>query len=113
VIAWWGWLLIWIGLVLLLLGTLAFFGWRLVKRFFALLDDFFALTEKAAILDGVGESDDPRPLNAVLAERDAVRSAFDERMSRRRDIKLARRQKRLERAKIITTAVVNQRKWTS
>ena len=106
-IEWWGWLLIWAGLVLLLLGVVALLAWRLVRRFLALLGDFFALSEKSAILDGVSAESAARPLNAILERHEVVRSRFEQRMQRRRDRKHSRRQARIERAKIITTVDIN------
>ena len=106
-IAWWGWLLIWVGLVLLLLGVVALLGWRLVKRFFVLLDDLMALADKAAILDAVTQSDNPRPANAIAEDAAVVRERFGARMERRANRKAVRRQARIQRAKMITTAEVN------
>ena len=106
-IAWWGWLLIWTGLVLLLLGVVALLGWRLVKRFFVLLDDLMALTDKAAVLDGVAQPEDARRLNAIAEDSAAVRERVGARMERRANRKAVRRQARIQRAKMITTATVN------
>lgn len=110
-IAWWGWVLIWGGLVLALVATLALVGWRLVRRFLAVVSDFFALTEKVAILDGVLPEANDRSLNAVLEESAVVRRQFDARMLHRANRKLARRQARIQRAKMITTAVVDPKEW--
>lgn len=103
-IAWWGWVLIWTGLVLALLALVAFFAWRHIRRFFALLEDFFALTEKLSILDAATGDDDARRVNAILEQSGVVRSEFGERMDRRRSMRQARRQARIQRGKIITTA---------
>ena len=103
-IAWWGWLLIWTGLVLALLALVAFFAWRHIRRFFALLESFFALTEKLSLLEPVVDDEGAATINAVLRGSEVVRSEFSERMDRRRSMKLARRQARLRRAKMITTA---------
>jgi len=111
VIAWWGWVLIWTGLVLALLAMVALFAWRLFRRFLALLDDFFALTEKAAVLDGVTTADDTRPLNAILEDPAVVRARVAARMSRRADRKLVRRKARILRAKMITTARIDLKEW--
>ena len=110
-IAWWGWVLIWAGLVLALLAVVALFAWRLFRRFLAVLDDFFVLTEKTAILDGVDQSGEPRPLNAVLDDPEAVRSRTRARMQRRADRRYSRRQARIQRAKMITTARIDLKEW--
>jgi hypothetical protein len=113
VIAWWGWLLIWTGLVLLLLATLALLAWRLVKRFFVLLDDADRLLEKTSILGTAADGDDVRPLNAVLEESAVVRERVAARMQRRADRRHARRKARIERAKMITTADIEMKEWPS
>ena len=110
-IAWWGWLLIWTGLVLALLAVVGLLGWRLVKRFLALLSDFFALTEKVAILDGVSTDAEPRPVNAILRDGDEVRATSRARFSRRADRKHARRQARIQRGKMLTTATIDLKEW--
>ena len=110
-IAWWGWLLIWAGLVVLLLAVVALLGWRLVKRFFALMNDFFALTEKMAILDAVTTDAAPRPVNAILRDGDEVRSTSGARFARRADRKHARRQARIQRGKMLTTATIDMKEW--
>jgi len=106
VIAWWGWLLIWTGLVLALLALLAFFAWRHIRRFLGLVEDFVALTEKLSLLEGAAAELEGRKTNAVLEDSEVVRREFGARMDRRRSIKLARRQARIQRAKMITTATI-------
>lgn len=110
-IAWWGWLLIWAGLVIALLAMVALFAWRLFRRFLALLDDFFGLTEKVSILDGATTDADARPVNAILRDADEVRATTGARMERRADRKHSRRQARIQRAKIITTAQIDIKEW--
>jgi hypothetical protein len=111
VIAWWGWLLIWTGLVLALLAVVGLLGWRLVKRFLALLSDFFALTEKVAILDAVTTDGEARPVNAILRDTDEVRATSRARFARRADRKHARRQARIQRGKMLTTATIDLKEW--
>jgi hypothetical protein len=111
VIAWWGWVLIWLGLALALLAVVGLLGWRIVKRFLALLDDFFALTEKMAILDGVSADSDARPVNAILRDSDEVRATSRARFARRADRKHARRQARIQRGKMLTTATIDLKEW--
>ena len=105
-IAWWGWVLIWAGLVLAMLALVALFAWRHIRRFFALLEDFFALTEKLSVLDAATGDDGARPASAVLRDSHIVRREFGERMDRRRSIRQARREARLRRAKMIISADV-------
>jgi hypothetical protein len=111
VIAWWGWLLIWSGLVIALLAMVALLGWRLVRRFFTLLDDVFAVTEKLSILDGVTANAEARPQNAILREGEEVRATTGARMARRAERKHARRQARIQRGKMLTTATIDLKEW--
>ena len=110
-IAWWGWVLIWLALVLLLLGMLAFFVWRLVKRFFVVLADAEQLMAKSELLESAAEIEDRRPLNAILQDSAEVRRRFHARMDRRANRKHARRQARIQRAKMITTADIDLKEW--
>ncbi|WP_411700806.1 hypothetical protein [Conyzicola sp.] len=110
-IAWWGWLLIWSGLVIALLAMVALLGWRLVKRFFTLLDDVFTVTEKLSILDGVAAEAETRPVNAILRESAEVRATTGARMARRAERKHARRQARIRRGKMLTTATIDLKEW--
>jgi hypothetical protein len=111
VIAWWGWLLIWAGLVIALLAVVALLGWRLVRRFFTLLDDVVAVSDKLAILEGGAADDEARPLNAILREGDEVRASTRARMARRAERKHARRQARIQRGKMLTTATIDLKEW--
>jgi hypothetical protein len=113
VIAWWGWLLIWFGLALMLLGVLAYCAWRLFQKFMGVQRGLFDLIEKAAILDGVTAEAQKRPINAVLEESAVVREAFHARMQRRRHRKTARQRARLERAKLISSVDVTSVDITS
>lgn len=110
-IQWWGWLLIWAGLVIALLAMLGLFAWNLVRRLLRLLEDFVALTDTVSILDGATAPDGQRPLNAVLEESEVVRARFSARMQHRADRKAARRQARIQRAKMITTADIKLKEW--
>jgi hypothetical protein len=103
VIAWWGWVVIWLALALLLLGVLAYCAWRLFQRFMVMQRDLFELADKVAILDSVSAADDARPLNAVLEESRVVSDAYHARMLHRSQRKSLRRQARLERAKLISS----------
>ena len=110
-IPWWGWLLIWTGLVIALIAMVALFAWRLVRRFFRVLEDFFGLTDKLSILDGVAAETEARPMNAILREGDEVRATTGARMARRADLKHARRQARIQRGKMLTTATIDMKEW--
>ena len=109
-IAWWGWLLIWTGLVLGLAVTLGLFGWWLFRKAMRLLDDVADLADTAAVLD-IEEPVLPRQTIAVLEDLRDIRAQRDARRmhnSRRRN---DRRRRRLERARRITSAAASQQQW--
>jgi proteasome accessory factor C len=110
-IAWWGWLLIWTGLVLALLGVLVWIGWRLVRQFLALLADLGDLADKTALLEAATTPADERPQNAVLAGYAETRQAFGRRWERRSKMKHIRRLDRLQRAKLLTSAPITLKEW--
>jgi hypothetical protein len=84
VIEWWGWLLLWAGLVLALLALLAGFAWWLFRKFLTLLDDVADLADRSSVLE-TAESELVRPELAVLAEVSAVRAREDARRYHRGD----------------------------
>lgn len=98
--------LLWAGLVLALLVTLAACGWMLVRAFIRLLEAFAELLAKPAILDGVHRSGpEERPLPAVLESRSVVAARYRELALARRDRREQRHRERLNRARSITTTV--------
>lgn len=102
---WWSWVVIWAGLVLGLLGMLASFGWSLFRKALAAGREAAALLEKTQILSERSADmryaefhsaifEDPAQLRA---ERE--QAAFDRRIARQ-----ARRDQRVQRAKILVKA---------
>ena len=109
-IEWWGWVLLWSGLVLALLVTLATLAWWLFRKGVVLLDDLGRLAERATLLE-VADADLVRPHLAVLAEISAVRAREQARRAHRAERRAARRQTRLDRARRITEVDASQRQW--
>jgi len=109
-IAWWGWLLIWTGLVILLLGTLALFGWWLFRKAMGLLDDVGSLADKLEILD-FEEAEMPRQTRAILVDLRDVHAREDARRGHRARRRSDRHRRRMERARRITSADASQRQW--
>ena len=102
-IAWWGWVLLWAGLILVLIGMLVGCAWWLFRKSLVLLDDLGQLAERAGGL----EIDEPtlvRPIPAVLTPLSAVQRREDERLRHRAERRAERRQARLDRARRITQA---------
>jgi hypothetical protein len=101
VIPWWGWLVLWTSLVLVLLVVLALSGWLLFRKFIGVLDELGELTEKSAIFDRV-ESELPLRARSAILEPIALvreRRAFQSNLAAER--RAARHGKRIARARRI------------
>lgn len=109
-IEWWGWVLIWAGLVLALVVTLALIAWWLFRKFLVLVDDVANLAERSAILD-IPEPDLIRPQLAVLASVAEIRAREDARRYHRSERRRVRRQRRLDRARAITRVDASRVTW--
>ena len=102
---WWLWIVIWIVLGLGLIGTLAFFGWRLVKKGLAVVSELQLLTEKIAMLqDNVEQLEQTTPRNAILDGYSAVADRRDAHRAERARIRELRRERRLERGRLLTAS---------
>lgn len=110
-IQWWGWLLIWTGLVLALAATVALLVWRLFRKGFRLLDDLGELADTAAVFDGVVEHELPPQAIAVLAEIRDIRAREEARKYHRSVRRSERHRRRLERARRITTLDASKVRW--
>lgn len=100
-IDWWGWLLLWSGLVLVLVVVLATLAWWLFRKFLRLLGDVADLAERGAILDAA-DAELVRPQLAVLAAVSDARARENARRCARRERRRVRRERRLDRARRIT-----------
>jgi divalent metal cation (Fe/Co/Zn/Cd) transporter len=100
---WWLWVLIWFVLILALLGTLVLFGWRLVRKGMAVLDELQLLGDKVEALQrNVDQLTDEVPRNAILDGYPAVAARHDrEKIVRMRRREL-RRERRMARGRLIT-----------
>ncbi|MEV8254097.1 hypothetical protein AB0O95_09060 [Rhodoglobus sp. NPDC076762] len=109
-IAWWGWLLIWVGLVLALLIMLAVMAWVLFRKAMVLVKDLSDVVDKTAILDVESERIS-KPHIAILAEMAEIRDRHDAQRRRRLELRDARRARRLERGKRITKRDASRMQW--
>ncbi len=109
-IEWWGWVLLWSGLVLALLVTLAALAWWLFRKVLVLLDDLGRLAERASLLEAA-DAELVRPHVAVLAEISVVRARERARRTHRAERRAARRQTRLDRARRITGVDASTQQW--
>lgn len=97
---WWSWILIWAGLVLVLLGVLAWCALRLYRKAMALageadelqtlLDELAARAEALAAHEPPAENAVTRGAAAVERDRARIRAEIDERKRERHEARLAR-----------------------
>lgn len=111
-IAWWGWLVIWVCLGLALLAVLAISAWRLFRKAVAVLDELETLAEKTDLLEQVAdEAGDTREQLAILAGAEQTRRRRALVRKAALDRKAARHDSRMARAKRITRVDASTREW--
>ncbi|EPR75596.1 hypothetical protein ADILRU_2139 [Leifsonia rubra CMS 76R] len=116
-IQWWGWLLIWVGLVLALLVVLIFLAFRLFRQAIAIIHELSALADKTTALDTDGPALDtdaaaPSALHrAVFVEMSQIRAQYDTQQRRRAELKNERHERRIARAKRIITHDAHTAQW--
>ncbi|MEC5149703.1 hypothetical protein [Cryobacterium sp. GrIS_2_6] len=95
---WWSWVLIWTGLVLVLLGMLAWFAVTLFRKLMALADAVGALGDLVSELD-TDPAEETRPprrpaifenVNELALTVDLQRTARERSRQERRDRRIAR-----------------------
>jgi biopolymer transport protein ExbB/TolQ len=110
IIPWWGWLLIWVGLVLALLVMLAAGAWWLLRKGMGVLDAAAELAEATAVLE-VDDSGLPRQQRAVLAELRDIHRREDARRAHRTERRRLRHERRMARARRITRVDATTVRW--
>lgn len=109
-VPWWAWTLIWTGLAVALLIMLGLFAWWLFRKFMRLLDDLADLADRSALM----QIDDPvlvKPKPAVLEDLRVIRERENARKSYRVALKRERHERRLARARRITSVDASKRDW--
>ena len=81
-IPWWGWLALWVSLVLALLVVLALSAWLLFRKFVRMLDDFGHLAESTIVFDGVDSTAAERRPIAILEPYAEIVDRFSSRRQR-------------------------------
>lgn len=109
-IAWWGWLLLWTGLVLALLVTIALLLWWLFRKAMRLLNEVGELAGTAGVL-AVEDVELPKPAIAVLAQLRDIRAREEARRSHRARRRSDRHRRRIERAHRITSVDASTARW--
>lgn len=111
-IAWWGWLVVWVALGLALLAVLALSAWRLFRKFLTLLDDLSDLTDQLDVLDDA-DHDAALPASnlAVLADARSIRARESDRVERQRQRRKDGHSRRMSRALEIGSVDVTRTRW--
>lgn len=109
-IAWWGWLLIWVGLVLILIVMLGVIAWVLFRKAMVLMKDLSDVVDKTSMLD-VESGKLSKPQIAILTDMAEIRDRHEAQKRHRADLKLARHERRIARAKSITTRDASGMQW--
>lgn len=106
---WWSWLIIWTVLVAGLLGMLVYFAISLFRRFLGIYEEFSVLMEHAEELSATGDAlraPPPRP-PAIFGDRAELELEVERLRHERLIRKQLRRDARIRRAKMISTASPN------
>lgn len=103
---WWSWLIIWAVLVLALVGTLAWLGYRLFVKAMRALHALGELAAKTEALSGRFDEDDldPRFRPAVLGPAREYAAAWEARRAHNATIRHTRREARIRRGKLLVSA---------
>jgi hypothetical protein len=105
VIAWWGWVIIWVGLSLALVAMLVVSVVSLFRKGVGVLSAFGELASSTVVFDGVTR-DEPAIRNpAVLLSRSAADQGWRDRVDRRAARSAEKRQRRLDRARALVRAL--------
>lgn len=111
-IVWWGWVLLWLGLALILVAVLALSAWLLFRKALGLADDLADLTDQLDALSAAeGQPRLGAPELAVLAESRDIRAREQERIAGRRDRRDRRQERRMSRAFEIGAVDVTETRW--
>jgi len=94
--------LLWILLVAILVAMFATFASVLFRKFLGVLSAFSDLVGQTAVLDGVQRAEaEERPMPAVLGSIGAASVVRRQAMRSRRERRSARRETRIQRAKLL------------
>lgn len=109
-IAWWGWILIWTSLVIGMLVMLALGAWWLFRKSLVVFDDLSNLAEKTSILETEDERIPPTQRAVLLSLREVL-AREDARKRHRLARKTARHDRRIARAKRISSVDASTAEW--
>ncbi len=109
-VAGWVWPVIWIALSTGLLVVLAASAWVLFHKAIGVMDALSELADRSSLLD-VGEIEHVGPTIAVLAAARDIRAREEARRTHRAERARARYERRMARARRITSLDATQRDW--
>ena len=98
---WWSWVLIWTGLVLVLLGMLAWFAVTLFRKLMALADAVGALGDLVGALDADPAEGTPPRRPAIFADWNELALTVDQQRTARERFRQQRRDRRIARGKLL------------
>lgn len=106
---WWSWVLIWFGLVLFLVGVLAFCAWRLFQKLMVALHELEKFSLAAEVLQRDTADTLAEPFrSALFQDFAAVHARRDTERTKRAERVEARRNNRVNRGKLLTRADYRQ-----
>jgi hypothetical protein len=111
-IAWWGWALIWTGLVLGMLVMLALFSWWLFRKALVALNSLSDLVTISSLLE-IDDAQLAPTQRAVLLGVREVLEREDARKRHRLERTAVRHERRMARARRITAVDVSTAQWPS
>jgi hypothetical protein len=104
---WWGWLLIWTGLVLILLGMLAWFAVTLFRKLMNLADAVGSLGDLVGGLDpSTAENAQPSHRPAIFADWSELARTVDLRRTERERRRQERRDRWIVRGKLLQNSPI-------
>lgn len=105
---WWSWVLIWFGLFLALLGMFAIFAWHLFKKLMVAFRDLEKLALVAEVLQRRAADEPARFRSALSQDFGEVHTRREAEREKRAERVGARRNNRVNRAKLLTGADYRQ-----
>ena len=107
--AWWAWLLIWVGLSLAMLGMLTWSGVRLFKKFMAVTHALGDLLDKVDLLESRTEELRAEPFEpAIFADASQLSDQRERDRADRERVRQIRRDSRVSRGKLLLRADARQ-----
>ena len=110
--AWWSWVVIWVGLALALVVMLGLMAWWLFRKLMSVFHALEALADTTQLLDAAGEAiEDQRFERAILLDKSDLLARREYVRERSAERKILRRDTRLVRARAMAKLDSSTREW--